>query len=192
MSFQTVGARFTTCGTCERPLPLCGASFDEAPITWRCSACDAETTGVLVADCAPEQLRDLRREAIPIRHSPPQASPGLIEFAQQVSLRDEGGVEKRSSDRHATLSILAAIELDEQLNPVNEPFRTICRNISQNSICLLNDRAIVPPFLALEFDAADKEPMQVLLRILRRRPLGPYQDIGGEFIHKMFRPDAAR
>ena len=191
MSFQTVGARFSTCGACEQPLPLWSASLNELPIVWQCSGCGDETTGVLVPNCPPDQLRYLRREVIGIHHSPPPAPAELVEFAQQVNLRDEGNIEKRSSGRHATLSAVPALELNKQLNPVDEPFTTICRNISQGGICLLNERAIVAPFLAVEFSATDQAPIQMLIRILRRRPLGPYHDIGGEFLHKMFRPQQA-
>lgn len=135
--------------------------------------------------CSSEELRGLRRQAIDFDSSPPApAEAAVIEFAQQVRLREESSIEKRTSNRHSVVSVVPAIELDEQLNPACEPFTTICRNISKGGICLLNEWAIMSD-LAIEFCPANQQPMQVLLRVLRRRPLGPYHDIGGEFVHKM-------
>ena len=118
----------------------------------------------------------------------PPVAPQMLEFAQQLNARVGTNVEKRSSRRHAVIATLRAVEFDEQLRPVGSPFHTVCRNLSTGGICLINDRAVRSEFLVIELSVAGGIPIQTLAHVLRRRPLGPYHDIGSEFVTKLAAP----
>lgn len=88
------------------------------------------------------------------------------------------------------VAIVPALELDSQLEPTGQGFMTTCRNISTGGICLLNERVIASDFVLLELAAPSADYIHVLARVLRRRPLGPYHDIGGEFVTRFARPSS--
>lgn len=186
MSTQAVGARIEACSSCQQPLPLCDAGPYEAPITWTCAKCGHQQSGVLAPDYALDELRNVRREAITLdKATVPAPDPALLDFAVKLDPRDGSSVEKRTAHRHSLITLVPAQELDDRLACIGEAFMITCRNISQSGICLLHDRAIVSDFCIVDLAHGGQPSMQILVHILRRRPLGPYLDIGAEFVHKL-------
>ncbi|MDA1053368.1 MAG: PilZ domain-containing protein [Planctomycetota bacterium] len=186
IGLQSVGTRISTCSTCETPLPLSEAADLEDARIWVCSRCGTEYNAVLAPNYSIDELRGIRPE--PVIFDPQlvqPVAPAMLAFAQRFGARDNNNVEKRSSTRHPVIATLTAWEFDEQLRPVGEPFQTICRNLSSGGVCLINDRAILSEFLVLDLGAAGGMPIQTLARVLRRRPLGPYHDIGTELVTKL-------
>ncbi|HRX78003.1 MAG: PilZ domain-containing protein [Planctomycetaceae bacterium] len=140
-----------------------------------------------------DELRSVRPEFITF--DPATVQPvctEMLEFAQRFGSRDGNNIEKRSAVRHPLVATLTAIELDEQLLPLGQPFQTICRNLSTGGICLINDRAIRRDLLALELKGAGGVPIQTVAHVLRRRPIGAYHDIGTEFVTKFANPKSAK
>lgn len=185
VGLQTVGTRIRMCSACETPLPLREATEPELARVWICSHCGAEISGVLVKSYSIDELRGVRPEQVNFDAASVVPICGeMLEFAKRLIPKDAGNVEKRSSCRHPLTVVLTALELDEQLQAMGAPFQTITRNLSTGGICLINNRAIRGDFLALELKGAGGVPIQTLAHVLRRRPIGPYHDIGTEFVTK--------
>ncbi len=186
VGFHSVGTRISECSTCETPLPLCEALIPEESRLWICSHCGAEISAALASNYTIGELRGVRPAPVifntasmkPIDHQ-------VLEFAQRFGARENSNVEKRNAPRHPVIATLTAMEFDEQLRPAGPPFQTICRNLSTGGIGLINDRAIRSDFLVIEFRTGGGVPIQTLAHVRRRRPLGPYHDIGTEFVTKL-------
>lgn len=180
------GTRISQCSACETPLPLCVAANPEDVRVWACSQCGAEFHAMLSPDCSMDELRGVRHE--PVVFDPQlirPVAPGMLGFAQHLAAQGDTHVERRSAPRRAVIATVNAMEFDSQLRPVGPPFHTICRNLSANGICLIHDREIRSNFLVIELSATRGTLIQTLARLLRRRLLGPYQDIGCEFVTKL-------
>ena len=183
---HSVGTRISECSACETPLPLCAALIPEDARVWLCSHCGTEFTAALAPNYTIDELRGVRPEPVmfdstsikPVDHE-------MLEFAQRFGARDSRTVEKRSSPRHPVIATLTALEFDDQLRPAGQPFQTISRNLSTGGLCLINDRSIQSDFLVIEFIAGNGVPIQTLAHVRRRRPFGPYHDIGTEFVTKL-------
>ncbi|HUG69547.1 MAG TPA: PilZ domain-containing protein [Pirellulaceae bacterium] len=181
-----MGTRITECSACGTPLPLCEALVPEEARTWVCSRCGAEFSGVLAPNYSIDHLRAVRPE--PVIFDPDSIRPveqQMLAFARRFGGRDTNNVEKRSSARHPIIAILTAIEFDDRLQATGQPFQTICRNLSGGGVCLISDRAIRSDFVVIELADRGGVPVQTLGRVLRRRPFGPYHDIGTEFVTKL-------
>ncbi|MBI2480716.1 MAG: PilZ domain-containing protein [Planctomycetia bacterium] len=190
---HTVGTRISECSSCETPLPLWEALIPEEARIWICSHCGTEFNAVLAPNYSIDDLRGVRPE--PVNFGTDSIKPvdqEMLAFAQRFGARENSNVEKRSSTRHPIIATVRALELDDRLRVVGKPFQTICRNLSTGGICLINDRAIRSDFLVIELMAGGGVPIQTLAHIRRRRPLGPYHDIGTEFVTKLATPQTQR
>ena len=58
-------------------------------------------------------------------------------------------------------------------------------NISLGGVALLHTRFVDAQYLAVDFSPAGVDELQVVLRVLRCRPLGLVYEIGGEFISRV-------
>lgn len=182
---QSVGSRISVCSRCETPLPICEALDSRFARVWTCSQCGTQFTGVLAKNYSIQELRAVRPEAIVFDPDSIQpVCPEMLEFARGISTHDRSNIEKRTATRHPIVAILTVMELDEQLRALGPPFQTISRNLSTGGICLINDRALAGDFLAIELKGAGGASIYTLAHVLRRRPIGPYQDIGTEFVTK--------
>jgi len=191
-AIQDAELRIAACTTCNRPLPLQKPLAGEASHKWTCSGCGSQFDAVLAPDYTLDELRNVRPEVIPLdlaSLAPP--ADELVEFARKLAREEMGSVEKRAADRHVMIATVPACEMNEDLVAVGSPFVTTCRNISTGGMCLLNDRALLADFLMVQLTTPSGTPLQVLLHVLRRRPLGPYHDIGGELITRFAAADAS-
>jgi hypothetical protein len=59
------------------------------------------------------------------------------------------------------------------------------RNVSTGGIALIHTRPVTAKHLVVELTTTAGERLQVLVRVLRRRPLGPFCDIAGQFVTKL-------
>ncbi|MBC8355057.1 MAG: PilZ domain-containing protein [Planctomycetes bacterium] len=181
-----MGTRIERCSNCETPLPLCEALIPEDARIWLCAGCDTEYCACLAPNYSINELRGVHPEPFIFDTELIQPiNPEMAEFAKRFGARDNNNVEKRSATRHPVIAPITAIEFDDDLRPVGSPLQMICRNLSTGGICLINDRAIPNKFLVLELPGGGGMPIQTLAHVLRRRPLGPYQDIGTEFVTKL-------
>jgi hypothetical protein len=106
----------------------------------------------------------------------------LIEEGQR-----EVSPENRSEPRYRVALKVAAQPVDERLQPVGEGFYAVTRDISSRGIALFHSAAIQTPYLALEFqDPVTGQQLQAVLEVLRCRPLGPFHEIAGQFVTKLY------
>jgi hypothetical protein len=183
---HSVGTRIHQCEGCGTALPLCEAAQPSESRIWICIGCEAEHKGVLAPGYSMEELRNVRPE--PVMFDPAliqPLEPEMISFAQRFVPREYTKIEKRKSPRHVINKPFSVLEFDDHLRPIGEPFEAVCRNISAGGICLMHQRAIPSEFVVVELSGLGGAPMQMLANILRRRPLGPYHDIGAEFVCKL-------
>lgn len=141
---------------------------------------------MLAPDYSIPELRNVRPAAVVFDSQSIQSvDPEMLAYAQQLDAAGNSSVEKRTSHRHAVVAVLTAQEFDERLNPLGAPFQTVCRNLSAGGVCLVSSRSIDSDLLVIELSATGGVFIQTLAHILRRRPLGPYFDIGIEFVTKL-------
>ncbi len=183
---QSAGTRIQECSSCQSSLPLSEALIKDDAKVWICKGCSSEYSAVLAPDYSIDELRNVSPEPILLDTSgvsPPL--PEMLAFAQRFGARESKNVEKRNATRHPVIAAVYAMELSDRLQPCSSPFQILCRNLSSGGICLINDRSIQSDFLVIEMSAAGGVPIQTLAHILRRRPIGPYHDIGAEFVTKL-------
>ncbi len=182
---SSVQALAMRCNGCDEPLPLRAANQHEQALLWHCSRCSTEIPGVLIHNYTLDALGSLQPQAIAFdRHALAQPSGELVELARRLEASHAKGIEKRTTQRHPVLAIVPAWELDRNLQTVGVPFATICRNLSRGGVRLFNERLVRAEFLALELTRPHNVPLQTVIHILRRRPLGPFHDVGARFVTK--------
>lgn len=76
-----------------------------------------------------------------------------------------------------------AIPVNEQFEPLEDPFRLTLRDISDGGVCMLHTRSISSHYLALSWPAETLpyRTLSVVVRITRCSSLSRFYDIGGQF-----------
>jgi hypothetical protein len=115
---------------------------------------------------------------------PPEA---LVALVRKVAAeRQYNGPERRQSPRHALPNLFVlAIPLDEEQRPCGAPFRAVCRDISVHGISIFHTATVTAPMMALEVTDHYGGKIQVILNVLRRRPVGEYFELAGSFTQKL-------
>jgi len=116
----------------------------------------------------------------------PEPTGELISFVKR-QIRDGThyvGKERRWEDRHLMVVPVLAQPVDEQFNPVGEPFAVVTRDISQHGVGLVHSEPICHPMLALQMSLAGEE-VNVAARVVWCESVGPFYYIGGEFVAKL-------
>jgi hypothetical protein len=113
--------------------------------------------------------------------------PEVADYAIRSScIGDESpSAEKRTARRFPFTVAVPVMPVDSSLRPVGEPFMAMTRNISTGGIALIHTRPITARHLVVELTNAAGERLQLWVRVLRCRPLGPFCDIAGEFVMKL-------
>ena len=183
----TNSCRISACNQCGAALPLCHSENPQESRNWQCTACGRSYYACLDSTFTLDELRQVRPEPILfVRAVIPPPSEELLRAAERLRLvPDHDGRDKRRSPRYPVAMNVPAQQLDARLNPVDCQFMVVARNISTGGICLLYDRAIQTPFLALELANARSELFQVLVHVRRSRLRGKVHEIGGAFVTKM-------
>jgi len=121
----------------------------------------------------------------------PGANPSLDltelkQFVQTLSLDHTGSMkQKRRTPRSSTEFEVPAVMLDQDYQPVGQPFVAICRNLSAGGLCLVSTEGVSTPHLLVKLNAATDSPIQLVTRVRRCRPIRRYFEIGCEFIHRI-------
>jgi hypothetical protein len=96
------------------------------------------------------------------------------------------GPDRRAEHRHAIAISVRAMPLTKDLQPAGEAFVTTTKDISRKGIALIHGVAITSPFLAIELTDLDGKKFQGAVEIRRCRPVGPYFEIAGEYVTKVY------
>jgi hypothetical protein len=111
----------------------------------------------------------------------------LIERLTQEGLY-HAGPDRRSEKRHAVAIKVRAMPLGENLKPIGDPFICTTRDISRRGIALVHFEDVDCPLLAVELTDVDNQSFQAAVEVLRHRPIGPYFEIAGRFVTKVYDP----
>ena len=115
----------------------------------------------------------------------------LMRFVERLIEEGQREVtpENRSEPRYRVALKVAAQPIDERLRPVGQGFYAVTRDISSRGISLFHTAAVRTHYVALEFqDPLTGQKLQAVLEVLRCRPLGPFHEIAGQFVTKLYDP----
>jgi hypothetical protein len=135
-----------------------------------------------------ERVRPARISFDVARAEPPPSA--IADFIARI-LPDGcyAGPEKRDCERFPIVAPVAVMPLGNGLEPAGAPFMALTRNISRSGIGLVSTRAACTEFIAVEWPCVSGQGMQLVVQVLRCRPLRSFYDIGGKFLTRMDRSD---
>ena len=140
----------------------------------------------MVVQQAPLPLATLTMSTATVR-TPNVLKPpaSLVSFVKR-QIRDahlQRDVDRREEERHLMLVSVLAQPVDEQYRAIGEPFALVTRDISEKGIGLVHTEPITDNLLAIQMSLAGEE-VNVVIRLLWSKALGPFHYIGGEFVAK--------
>jgi DNA-binding response OmpR family regulator len=141
---------------------------------------DIEHTLAGASDSVSDQLEALFQAASTVS-DPPQ---GMVSYLERLGDGVDGDGDRRQSARASLLATVVAIPLTSTLEPCGEPFKAAARDASAGGVSLLHTRAVAAEHLALRWQslAAPGRRIDVVLRVCRCQPLGPFYEVAGEFL----------
>lgn len=75
--------------------------------------------------------------------------------------------------------------VDSNFVPLGDPFTAVSRDVSTGGIGLMHTRAIRDQYLWLRLITHGGGVMNVVVEVLRCRPIGVFYDIGAKFVAKL-------
>jgi hypothetical protein len=103
----------------------------------------------------------------------------LADFARKEAPHHRCGYERRRERRYSLITNVIALPLDETLGTAGEPFIAVSSGMSAGGIRLIHTG---PPATDLLFLEIDRQPVKLLLAVLRSRAVGPCFEIAGRLI----------
>ena len=176
-----------SCVSCGKSLPRNHLGAVELTGDLVCPDCQSAYQITLREECPPEFRANVQPTAFRFDESSiPPPSDDLVEQTRQLNA---GGLqnENRLHPRKVVNVPIITLPLNEQMQPVEQPFVTISCNISKSGICLMTDRKISAPYVAVQLPRAGNQKIQMAMEILRRRDIGNFQEIGGKFVARVAR-----
>ena len=111
---------------------------------------------------------------------------GLIERLTAEGLYYKGP-DRRRELRHTVAVDVNVVPLDNELQPIGEGFAATTRDISSGGLSLIHFDRLDCPFLAVEITTpGDERPFRAAVEVLRCRPIGPYFQVAGKFVTKLY------
>jgi hypothetical protein len=174
-----------SCAACGRALPLRLPHAGETATLWVCTGCGARYDAVLDRSAPEETTRNVRPAQIDFNRDglvhPPEA---IATFVAHLT-NQKAATERRASNRHRLAAPVAAVPVDDDFRPVGQPFMATTRDVSTSGLALIHTRAVDAQYLAVELPAVAGKTMQVVMQVLRCRPLGRFYEIAGPFIVRL-------
>jgi CheY-like chemotaxis protein len=129
---------------------------------------------------APAKLELLFQAALSASE-PPQ---GIVSYLERQWDGADGDHDRRQTARASLLATVLAIPLGKMLEPCGEPFRAAARDVSAGGLSLLHTRAVTADSLALRWQslASTARSIDLVLRVQRCQPMGPFYEVAGEFV----------
>jgi hypothetical protein len=127
----------------------------------------------------PDKLETLFQACDLTASTPPKA---MISYLERLFESPNG--ERRRTQRASLLATIQAIPLTADLEPCGDPFKAAARDASEGGISLLHTRAVTSAQLALRWQSLGLPARQIniLLRVDRCQPQGPFYEIAGQFV----------
>jgi hypothetical protein len=98
------------------------------------------------------------------------------------------GPNRRTERRHVVALQVQAMPLGNDLQPAGQGFVTTTKDISRKGMAVIHFESIESPFLAVELTDPDGKKFQGAVEVLRCRSLGPYFEIAGKYVTKIYDP----
>jgi hypothetical protein len=116
----------------------------------------------------------------------------LQKFVHEITGQtDYSGAEKRGRTRYQIAIEVPAIELDDDLRPLGEPFIAMSRDISTGGICLVHTQRVAATQLLIRLDNLKGMRVQAVVQITRRRTLKRFFEMSGNFVLRCNESSAA-
>ncbi len=165
--------KITRCVTCDQPLPTLVVGGSGATREWACRRCGATYLATLTASSCDHQRSNIR-----LVHYFPEHR-----YAARALRPKELQRELRRHPRRPLMMSIPAMKLDEDLFPVGEDFTVLSRNLSSSGIALVHTRPLEGK-LAVLIELPEIGHVQLLLRIVRSKQVGPMYEMGGQFFDR--------
>ena len=91
--------------------------------------------------------------------------------------------ELRKDPRHKLTAEVVVRPVNGAGTIFGEPFRAVTTDISRSGIGFLYSRAVTDKYVCVTF--RDGSGTCVILEVVRCRPVGPFYEIGGEFVRRI-------
>ncbi|MGI9473957.1 MAG: hypothetical protein ACR2NZ_20605 [Rubripirellula sp.] len=110
----------------------------------------------------------------------------LVDFARRqfVNATYYRGGERRSEQRHVLMIPVVVVCVDEDNQPLDEPFEVITRDVSATSVGLFHTDEIKHDRIAVHMLLAGTE-VNLIVSLKWRSPMGPFYGSGGIYIEKL-------
>jgi hypothetical protein len=119
--------------------------------------------------------------------SSPHAPPAeLIRFVDRLANETpRTHSEERRFPRYKLTVEVWVQPVDSNFEPLDKPFTAVSRDISTAGIGLLHTRAVRDKYLWLRLVTSAGGVMNVVVEVLRCRPIGMFYEIGAKFVAKL-------
>lgn len=118
---------------------------------------------------------------------PPEEILAFVEQILNSQYEEPTPANERRTERRFRVTLpVSAVPIDASLRPIGETFTAVSRNISTRGIALLYTRHVEAQFLALRIKLKDQDPVQAAMEVLRCRRVGPFFEIAGKFVAKIY------
>lgn len=184
-STTILGQSITECSVCLQPLPTLLLQASPDAQLWECLGCGATYQGKL-ANRVPLELKARLKPAayFSSTSSDSMADSALVEFAEELVARDKEMLERRGAPRRPIMLPIQVLPLDEDLFPAGPAFCVVSRDISTTGLAILHHSPIVGN-IAIKVTLPDQGDLQFTVRTSRNKPVGPFYEVGGEFISRV-------
>jgi hypothetical protein len=92
------------------------------------------------------------------------------------------GPERRRCPRYPLVESVSAIPLDDQLQPTGPPFDAVTRNVSACGVSIISHTRCEKKYLSLLLVNSSSDYLEVVIRVVRFRAVGPMYEYAGPFI----------
>ncbi len=106
----------------------------------------------------------------------------LAAFIRKLTADAYEGPERRAEIRHPLLLAVQAQAIDAQGVRIGAPISGISRDLSASGISILTTTPIDGRFVLLRLARKEVGTIDVMLKVLRSSPIGPFFETGGRFV----------
>ncbi len=116
-------------------------------------------------------------------HPPPSELIQFVDRLAKESLRSH--VDERTFSRYKLTVEVWVQPVNGDFSPLDRPFTAVTRDISTGGIGLMHTRAVRDKYLWLRLVAPGGGMINVVVEVLRCRPIGMFYEIGAKFVAKL-------
>jgi PilZ domain len=116
----------------------------------------------------------------------PSIQPENVQrLVKSLAPSQHDGPNRRRYKRYTVTVPVVALPLASDFRIDGDPVQMTTANISLGGAALIHTRFIDAPYLALDFTVAGVELLQIVLKVLRVKSIGPIYQIGGQFVSRL-------